>query len=131
MQTGKVRFVFRHFAFIGRESVLAAEAAECANEQGRFWDYYDKIFAEQAGENVGAFAMENLIRFAQEIGLDSQAFRRCMENETYHAKVLQETQEGRNAGVRGTPTLFVNGEYVEGGGNYDILRAAVLKALGE
>jgi protein-disulfide isomerase len=56
---GQVRFVFRHLAFIGAESLWAAEAAECANEQGRFWDYHDKLFEEQGGENVGAFSQEN------------------------------------------------------------------------
>ncbi len=131
MSQGKVRFVFRHFAFIGDESLWAAEAAECANEQGRFWDYYDKLFEEQAGENIGAFSKENLKRFAAELGLDTKQFNRCLDSGKYSAKVQQETAQGRQKGVRGTPTLFVNGKLIEGGGDYQILRAAIEAALNE
>jgi protein-disulfide isomerase len=53
---GTVKIVFRHFAFIGEESIRAAEASECANEQGKFWEMYDTLFANQGGENVGDFA---------------------------------------------------------------------------
>src|SRR5512135_1869468 len=70
VNTGKVRIVFNHFAFIGDESTRAAEASECANEQGKFWQYADTLFNNQAGENQGAFADDKLAGFAQQIGLD-------------------------------------------------------------
>jgi len=126
-----VRFVFRHFAFLGDESRWAAEAAECANEQGRFWDYYEKLFAEQAGENVGTFSLENLKRFAAELGLDTKRFNQCLDSGKYSAKVQRETLQGRQEGVRGTPTVFVNGRLVEDGGDYAALRAAIEAVLGE
>jgi len=126
-----VRFVFRHFAFIGDESRWAAEASECANEQGRFWDYYDKLFEEQSGENVGTFGKENLKRFAAELGLDTERFNQCLDSGRYQTKVQQELIEGRQKGVRGTPTLFVNGQLIERGGDYQVLRAAILAALGD
>lgn len=125
MQAGEVRFVFRHYAFIGPESQWAAEAAECANEQGRFWDLYDKLFAEQAGENAGAFSRENLTRFADELGLDMTRFSRCLDSGRTRDVVEQETRAGWDHGVRGTPTLFVNGRLVEGGADYAELRAAI------
>jgi protein-disulfide isomerase len=129
LETGLVRFAFRHLAFIGDESRWAAEAAECANEQDRFWDYYDKIFREQAGENVGAFSKENLKRFADDLGLDTIQFNQCLDAGKYSAKVQQETAQGRQAGIRSTPTLLVNGRLVESGSDYQVLQAAIEAAL--
>jgi len=129
VDVGKVRFAFRHFAFIGEESRWAAEASECANEQGRFWDYYDKLFEEQAGENVGAYSKENLKRFAAELGLDTEQFNQCLDSGKYREKVRQETLEGRRAGVRGTPTIFVNGKLIEGGSDYQFLSAVIESEL--
>lgn len=120
-----MRFVFRHFAFLGPESQWAAVASECANEQGRFWEYYDKVFAEQAGENAGAFSKENLKRFAGELGLDTGRFNQCLDSEKYRDAVQQETLAGQQRGVRGTPTLFVNGRLIERGADYAVLKAAI------
>jgi protein-disulfide isomerase len=120
-----VRFSFRQFAFIGDESQWAAEASECASEQGKFWDYYDKIFEEQAGENVGAYSKDNLKLFAGDLGLDRGQFDQCLDSGKYAEKVRQETVLGREAGVRSTPALFVNGQLIEGGANYEILKSAV------
>lgn len=131
MKQGRVRFTFRHFAFIGDESRRAAEASECANEQGRFWDYYSKVFEEQAGENVGAFSQENLKRFAAELDLDTGQFNQCLDSGRYSAKVQQETTQGQQEGVRGTPAVFVNGRLIERGGDYPVLRAAIEAALGK
>lgn len=130
MSKGQVRFVFRQFAFVGNESRWAAEASECANEQGRFWDYYDKLFKEQDGENVGAFGKENLMRYATDLGLNAAQFNQCLDSGKYTAKVQQETTQGRQEGVRGTPTVFVNGQLIEGGADYRVLRAAIETALG-
>ena len=88
VSTGKVRFVFRHYAFLGQESRWAAEAAECANEQGRFWDYYEKLFTEQGGENVGVFSKPNLQRFAGELSLDTASFNKCLTSGKYTARVF-------------------------------------------
>lgn len=131
VQSGKVRFVFRQFAFLGEESQWAAEASECANEQGRFWDYYDKLYQAQNGENVGIFNQDNLKRFAIDLGLDTAEFNQCLDSGRYAEKVQQETLEGQRAGVRGTPTVFVDGRYLENGGSYPVLKAAIETALGE
>lgn len=129
VQTGKVRFVFRHFAFLGDESQWAAEASECANEQGRFWDYYDKLYVEQNGENVGVFSKDNLKQFAVDLGLDTAGFNQCLDSGRYAEKVKQETLEGQQSGVRGTPSVFVNGQYIENGGNYQVLKSVLDAAL--
>lgn len=129
VDSGQVRFVFRQMAFIGDESLWAAEASECANEQGRFWDYHDKLFAEQGAENSGVFNPDNLKRFAAELDLDTQQFNQCLDSGKYRSKVQQEVAEGQRLGVRSTPTLFVNGQLVKNGSDYQVLQAAIEAAL--
>ena len=129
VNTGQVRFVFRSFQFIGEESQWAAEAAECANEQGKFWEFYEKLYSEQAGENVGAFRKENLERFAGEIGLQTEQFNKCLASGKFTEKVKTETLEAENLGLRGTPSLFVNGELVEDGAKYEILSQKIRQAI--
>ncbi len=129
VDTGQARFVFRHFAFIGEESVWAAEASECANEQGRFWDYHDKLFEEQGAENSGAFAPENLKRFAAELELDTAEFNTCLDSGEYRDKVIAENTEAQRRRVAGTPTLLVNEKVVPNGAVYQVLRTAIEAAL--
>ena len=129
VSAGKVRFAFRHFAFLGPESQWAAEASECANEQGRFWDYFDLLIANWAGENAGAFSQDKLKRLAAELSLAPDQFNACLDSGRYAEKVQQETQQGQQAGVRGTPSVFVNGQLITGGSSYPVLRRAILEAL--
>lgn len=114
VKTGKVRFVYRDFAFLGQESEWSAEAAKCAKEQGKFWQYHDYLFAHQKGENQGAFSKENLKRFGKELGLNSSQFNSCLDSDKSLLEVRKDTEDGRNAGVGGTPTNFVNGRIVTG-----------------
>jgi protein-disulfide isomerase len=129
VDTGKVRFAFRHMAFIGPESLWAAEAAECANEQGRFWDYHDKLFEKQGGENSGTFSRDNLKSFAAELGLDTQQFNQCLDSDKYQAKVQQEIDEANRLGVRSTPSVFVNGQLIKNGNDFQALQTAIEAAL--
>lgn len=123
---GKVRVVWRHMAFLGQESVWAAEASECAAEQGRFWAYHEKLFTEQAGENRGVFSKSNLKRFAAELGLQTDAFNACLDQDRYAQQVRAETEDGRRKGVRATPTLFINGQKVfEGVPSFEQVRQAI------
>jgi protein-disulfide isomerase len=126
---GQVRFVYRHLAFIGNESTWAAEASECANEQGRFWEYHDKIFEEQAGENQGAFSKENLKRFASELGLDTDQFNECFDSGRYRSQVRDESNEAQRRRINSTPSLLVNGQLIQNGASYQVLQAAVEAAL--
>jgi protein-disulfide isomerase len=110
VSTGKVRFRYNHFAFIGGangESVRAAEASECANDQGAFWAYHDKLFAEQGGENVGAYSDANLKRFAAEIGLNTQQFNECYDTRQHAATVLASNRQAEQLKLGGTPTVFL------------------------
>jgi protein-disulfide isomerase len=114
VNTGKVRFVFHHDAFIGEESIKAGEAAECAGEQSKFWEYYDTLYANQGGENVGAFSDANLVGFAQQLKLDTAAFTTCLNSGKYRSRVTSDTADASARGVTQTPTLFINGQKVVG-----------------
>jgi protein-disulfide isomerase len=113
--TGTVYFVYRSFGdFIGAESKAAAEAAYCAGDQDKFWEYHDILFANQTGENVGAFTDRRLQAFAQALSLDMDAFNSCFNSGKYADRVQQDRIDGTAAGVTGTPafviTYTVNGE---------------------
>jgi protein-disulfide isomerase len=129
VDSGQVRLVFRHLAFIGDESTWAAEASECANEQGRFWDYHDKLYDEQAGENQGAFRRDNLKRFAAELGLDTAQFDDCFDAGKYESAVQAEFDDARLRRITSTPTILVDGQLIRNGADYRVLQAAVEAAL--
>jgi protein-disulfide isomerase len=131
VSTGQVRFVYRHFAFLGPESVRAAEATECAAEQGMFWEYHDTLFENWAGENRGAFSDANLERFARNIDLNEEQFSQCMEERRYLPRVEADIDAARGADVRSTPTIFINGEHIGALQTYEDYRQAILEALGD
>ena len=120
----QVRIVYRHFSFLGQESRWAAEAAECAGEQGKFFEYHDKLYASQAGENRGAFSKANLKRFGTELGL-GQGFAACVDSGRYAQAVRDQTASGQARGIDRTPTLFVNGTKIEGAATFEQLRAII------
>jgi protein-disulfide isomerase len=126
---GQVRFVSHYFAFIGDESIRAAEAVECANEQGRVWDYMDTLWVNQHGENRGAFADSYLKSFADGLGLNTLEFGTCLDTRRYRATVTQETNEGRNRGVTSTPTFFINGKMVPGAKPFEGFQQEIEAAL--
>lgn len=112
--TGQVRFEFNHYAFLGQESIRAAEAAECANEQGAFWKYHDTLFLNQNGENQGAFNDTTLKTFASLIGLDEPAFNSCFDSGKYREGVQTAFENGVELGVKSTPSFIINGELITG-----------------
>ncbi len=109
VKTGKVRFIYRDFAFLGPESLWAANAAHCAGEQDKFWQYHDYLYVNQRGENQGAFSKDNLKSFAAALGLDKNKFNACLDSEKYTDLIQKETKAGGGAGVQGTPANFING----------------------
>ena len=130
VNTGKVKVVFNHFAFIGDESTRAAEASECANDQGKFWDFASLLYNNQAGENQGAFSDANLAKFAQQLGLDMAKYNQCMTSHLHLAKIQSSTQNGTIRGVSSTPTLFINNQPARGAisiQTFDALVAPLLK----
>ncbi len=131
VETGKVQFVYKHFAILGPESVWAAQASECAADQGRFWEYHDLLFNRQAGENEGAFTKEKLLTFARALALDMARFEPCLMNDETLDRVQADGQEGRQANVTGTPTFFINGQPLAGAQPYETFKAAIEPLLRE
>ncbi len=110
--TGKVRYVFRNFPILGVQSRWAALAAECAHEQGRFWEYHDKLFAlTQQGQE---FVRSRLKAIAAELGLDSARFDSCLDSSKYRDEIQEDFALGQSEGVTGTPAFLINGELVIG-----------------
>ena len=114
IDSGKVNLVYKHSAFLGQESIWAAQASECAADQGKFWEYHDLMFERWNGENQGTFSKENLIKFAQDLKLDAAKFDPCLNNDETLERVKADTLEGRAVGVTGTPTFFINGQPLVG-----------------
>jgi len=125
VKTGKVRFGYLHYAFLGPESQRAAEASECAAEQGAFWPYHDRLYERQAGENRGAFSQDNLKQFAVELGLDGRAFNACLDSGKYAAVVRADTAAGESLGVKGTPAFLANGRPLVGALPFEAFRQVI------
>lgn len=126
-----MRFGYLHFAFLGPESQWAGEASECAADQDAFWEYHDKLFDSQSGENQGAFNKDNLKRFAAELGLDTQTFDECLDSGKYTSLVQNETQAAQSLGVRSTPSFLVNGKAVVGAQPFEVFQQSIEEARGK
>ncbi|HMB52777.1 MAG TPA: thioredoxin domain-containing protein [Thermoanaerobaculia bacterium] len=110
-----VRVVFRQFPLnIHPQAQKAAEASLCADDQGKFWEMHDAMFANQQ-----QLAVENLKAQAAEIGLDAEQFNECLDSDKYADKVAEDMQDGIAAGVSGTPAMFINGVMVSGAVPYE------------
>lgn len=129
VKTGKARFIYRDFAFLGEESNWAAQAARCAGDQGKYWQYHDYLFEHQKGENQGAFNKDRLKSFALEIGLNAGNFNSCLDSDKHKQDVENDTEMGRKLGVTGTPTTFVNGKLVQGAVPFATFKPTVEEAL--
>jgi len=126
VNTGKAKFVFKHYAFLGQESVWASEAAECANEQGKFWEYHNWLYDNQASEsNLAYYSKANLIKYAGNVGLDLNKFSSCLNSDKYSGRVSADLAKGQAAGVTGTPTLFINGQSVVGAQPFSAFKAVI------
>lgn len=114
VKSGDVKIIYRDFAFLGSESMRSAEAARCALDQNKFWEYHDYLFTHQNGENRGNFSDPNLKSFASKLGLDRPTFDKCLDDGKYVQAVIDSTNEGKQVGVQGTPKGFIlkNGKTV-------------------
>ncbi len=132
---GKVRLIYRTFGdWIGPESLRAAEAAYCAGDQGKFWEFHDVLFYNQHGENQGAFSRERINSMAKMLGLDMEAFAQCMDSHKYQQQAMQDLKDGQAAGVKGTPSFLViapdgSQQFIEGALPYERFQEAIEAAL--
>jgi protein-disulfide isomerase len=122
IDSGKVRFSYRHFAILGKHSEQAAQASECAAEQGKFWEYHDILFLSQGGL---AFTETKLRQYARDLGLNAGPFGTCLGTGKYKEKVERETATAADLGGRGTPLFFINQRFLVGAQPFDVFQKVI------
>lgn len=124
----QIRLVYKHFPLdsIHPYARPAAEASECASEQGKFWEYHDALFTNQALLSNDYFG-----QLAKELGLDTNKFSSCVTSGKYQQRVEADYQLGLASGVQGTPHTLVNGIAISGAESYAVVKARIDAALAE
>lgn len=107
IETGKVKLVFKDFPLNGPDSVLAAEAAYCAQDQGKYWQYHDELYKNWGGERTGWITRDSLDKFATTVNLDLKKFDKCLDDHKYLERVNQMYEFGREIGIDATPSFLV------------------------
>lgn len=136
VNTGKVKMVFRNFAFLGPESTAAAEAAECAEDENKLWPYHDALYAAKVSddakggsENDGFFTRSEFISLAQQVGLNVSTFTSCIDSDKYATAVANERATDSTLGVDSTPYFFVNGAQIVGAEPFSAFQQTIDAAL--
>lgn len=122
----KVRIVWKDFPLtqIHPQAFKAGEAAHCAGDQGKFWEYHDRLFANQQ-----ALQPADLKRHATDLGLEAAAFAACLDSSKYGERVRDGVAEGTRLGVNSTPTIYVNGRVLSGAQPYEVFAALIDEEL--
>jgi protein-disulfide isomerase len=118
----QIRFVYRDFPLMSIHpgALPAAEAANCAAEQDAYYPYHEALFSNQYNmDNTG------LLQYAADLGLDTDAFRACLNSQRYRQEVLADLQYGMSIGVQSTPTFIINGTFVIGAQPYDVFKQVI------
>lgn len=132
IKTGKVKFAYRHYPLSFHPNAQkAAEAAECANDQGKFWEFHDLLFSNQEtwSPQEAAAAADSFTDYAGQLGLDTTAFRSCLDTGKNKANVDADFAAGGEAQVDGTPTFFVNGNRIVGAVPFSELQKVIDEEL--
>ena len=127
VETGKVKMLFKDFIVVNEDSVNAASAAHCANDQKMFWQYHSTLYNNWDGEGTGWASSEQLHQFAVTLGLDMNEFSECISQSKWKDLVLSSHADGRTLGVDATPTFFIideNNEVLKivGSQRYDVFQ---------
>lgn len=109
IDTNKAKVYFVDFAYLGADSPVAAQAAYCAADQGKYWEYHDYLYSHQEGIQSGWASKDNLKSYATTIGLDASNFNSCLDSGKYADRVTHNKDIGSSKGVQGTPTFFIVG----------------------
>jgi len=121
VDTGKAKYVFKNLAFLGPESIDAANAAKCAQEQNKFWDYYDKLFTSQSE----SFTNEKLKSYAVGLGLNASQFNDCLDKKKYNDQVTADNAEASKNGFQSTPSTAVGTTPIVGAQPYEQFKTAI------
>jgi len=107
IKTGKVKLVFKDFPLNGPDSFLAAEAAYCAQDQEKYWQYHDELYKNWGGERTGWITRDSLDKFGTTINLDLNKFNNCLNEHKYQEKVISLHEFGKEIGIDATPSFLV------------------------
>jgi protein-disulfide isomerase len=123
---GQIRFVYRDFPLISMHpgAAPAAEAADCAGEQGSYWPFYQALFSMKYDLTTEAYQ-----QYAAELGLDTQAFAECLADQRYESEVMGDYNYAVNLGVSSTPTFFINGIPIVGAQPYEVFKQIIDQEL--
>lgn len=119
----QIRLVYRDFPVVGGEP--DAEAAECADEQGQFWPYHDALFENFRAQST----TEDYVALAENLGLDTEAFRQCLESGTMRQEIIGDASDAQSYGVTGTPTFFINGVRIIGAQPLSVFQSVIDQEL--
>lgn len=114
VKTGKVKIIARDFPFLGKNSVLAAEAGNCALEQNKYWEFSSAIHQAQEDDEMPDVNSDAIKELTKKLKLSESKFNDCLDSNKYLNEVKKDFEDGRDLGVDGTPTTFINGEKVNG-----------------
>ena len=107
IKTGKVKIVFKDFTLNGPDSILAAEASYCAEDQGKYWQYHNELYKNWGGEKTGWITRDSLDRFAVTVQLDLLEFNACLDMHKYQNRVITHYEFGKEIGIDATPSFLV------------------------
>lgn len=125
VKSGKVRIVWKDFPLsIHSHARQAHEAARCAWEQNKFWDYHDLLF-----NNQGSLTTDDLNKYAKSLGLNENQFSSCFNSSKYTSIINQKIDEGTSVGVSGTPSFLINGRLVVGAQPFQAFADVINQAL--
>lgn len=116
----RVKFVYRDMPILAETSAAAAEASHCANDQGKFWEFHDLMFTDATARSREAY-----IKFAQDNGLNVDAFTECIDSGIHSGEVTLDLIDGQGLGIRGTPAFYINGRMVSGAQPYEVFQTVI------
>lgn len=129
IETGKVKFIYRDYLIDGHnQAPYAALAAQCANDEGKFFEMHDELFINQPEWSGNEKALEIMAGYAKKIGLNASAYKKCMDEKKYSDEIKKDVIDGITLGITGTPGFFINGKEVSGAMPYELVFKPILDA---
>ena len=129
INSGRANFIFKDFPLNGPDSIFAAEAAYCAEDQGKYWQYHDELYTNWGGERTGWITVDSLNKFATTVDLEIDEFNSCIDEHKYRQRVLELEKFGKEIGIDATPSFLIfNDEKIikiRGNQPVDVFRKAI------
>jgi protein-disulfide isomerase len=128
---GVVKISYKHYPFLAESSLPKAQVAECAAEQGKFWDMHDALFSGSVPRADDATIRAEATKVATQMGMDSERFGGCLNDDAVRQRIIADASEGQRVGVRGTPTFLINGRAFVGAQPFAAFKIAIEQALAD